>query len=167
MRETVFHRELCEAFRRCGYWMARWPDTPASAMVAASDGRLRFTLPKPADVVGCQPGTGRFVAIEAKLLRARTFRVDPRMARQVAALQELARRNALALLALNFRFASPRLGRVNRAWLVLDLQPWAVAGAAGALDAMPALVATLQAHELRRVTGGWAIAASVGAQEAR
>jgi hypothetical protein len=157
VRETHFHRELADAFRAAGYWMAKWPDQAVSRMEGAigTNGKLRFALPKPCDLLGCQPSTGRLVAIEAKLFRAATFRVDARMARQLATLRDLWERGAAVALALNFRFIATRRGRVNRAFLV-----WAPfdaswrEGARWQLDTGPAAGAWL---ELGRVTGGWRV----------
>jgi hypothetical protein len=100
-----------------------------------------------------RPG-GQFVAIEAKLLRARTFRVDARFVRQAETLRELGTGGAWVALALNFRYAAKRPARrVNRAFLVRDLGALAVTeGAAWTLDWAANL-----GVELFRITGGWTL----------
>lgn len=161
MKETVFHAELARAFRAVGYWIAKWPDQAVSRMMQAGDGKMRFTLPKPCDLIGCEPGTGRLIAIEAKLLRARIFHVDDRMARQLETLRTLAGLGARVALALNFRFTAKRPpARINRAFLVgyqdtgeLADPGWR-AGEAwdfGVIRPGPAR----SALELTRVPGGW------------
>ena len=90
MKETVFHAELTVALRANHYWLIKWPDLPVSAMRIRGDGQLRFALPKPCDLIGADP-EGRLVAIECKLLRARSWRVDARTARQVATLRDVIR----------------------------------------------------------------------------
>ncbi len=151
VKETVFHAELAAAFRTAGYWVAKWPDQAVSRMVQARDGGMRFVLPKPCDLIGCEPGTGRLVAIEAKLLRARTFRVDDRMARQLETLRTLAALGACVALALNFRFTSKRpAARVNRAFLVGALEPPAwTAGARWTLEAVAAIATECPAGDGR------------------
>jgi hypothetical protein len=154
MKETVLHAELAAAFRAAGCWVQKWPDQAVSRMIAARDGGLRFTLPKPCDLVGCWPN-GRLLAVEAKLSRARTFRVDARMIRQVATLRDLDAHGAWTAVALNFRYASrrPVIARVNRCVLVIlaaSLEALTVAGVGWTADAVAAL-----GVELPRVTGGW------------
>lgn len=159
MTEKVFHAELAACYRAHGWWAAKWPDAPVSrSMAAGADGKLRFTVPKPFDLVLCAPD-GHFGAIECKLVRARTFRVDPRTTRQVETLRELAGREAYAALALNFRFTQKRPpARVNRAFLLtgrgLDAAQWAP-GMRLRLDELQEL-----ALELERIPGGWTFPAT-------
>jgi hypothetical protein len=152
MRETVLQAELARAFRAAACWMAKWPDLPAKE-IARHDtgGAIRFAVPKPYDLVGCRPPHGQLVAIEAKLWRARTVRLDDRVVRQVETLREIVRCGGWAALALNFRFESKRPPeRVNRAFLLTRLDLALEAGAVFTLADAEVL-----AVELPRVTGGW------------
>ncbi len=158
MTEKVLHAELSAAFRRLGCWMMKWPDSLVSHMQAAGDGKMRFALPKPCDLIGVAPG-GRFLAVEAKLSRSAIFHVDARLVRQLETLRALAERGAFAALALNFRFTRKRPPcRVNRTLLFLGVSGdcWRE-GVRFILDAtmFPTYV------ELSRIAGGWEIPASV------
>ena len=147
MHEVTFHKELAEMFRAQGAWIAKWPDSPVSAMRVGQTGRLRFALPKPFDLVGFL-SDGRGLAVECKLVQGPTFRVNDRAAVQLATLRDIQKRNGYAALALNFRFARKRTGRVNRAFLVTELEAslWAE-GTTWALG--------VPWPELIRISGGW------------
>lgn len=160
----MFQAELGAAFRAAGWWMIKWPDVPVRRMMRAEDPKLRFTPPKACDLVGCEPGAGRLVAIECKLLRARTFRVDARMVRQLETLRTLGALGARVALALNFRFLAqrPTRARVNRAFLVgfedpaaLETPGWREGGTWDFGVLRPGPVHGVL--ELRRIPGGWAL----------
>lgn len=169
MKETVLHAELSAAFRHLGCWMAKWPDSLVSHMQAAGDGKMRFALPKPCDLIGAAPG-GRFLAIEAKLSRSPIFHVDARLVRQLETLRALQSRGAFAAVALNFRFTRKRPPlRVNRTLLFLGLtgEAW-TEGRTFVLDLAPPGMpiprppAPMPIYvELPRIPGGWEIPAFI------
>lgn len=159
MRETIFQHELAETLRSCGWWIAKWPDQAVSRMEAAHDGKMRFALPKPFDLVGCSI-TGRFVAVECKLVRGPRWRIDERAHRQIQTLKEITERGGMGVLALNFRFARrrPRV-RVNRAFLygfkdtaeIIGAGYWQVGSTIGLPEVGDVGI------ELQRITGGWRV----------
>lgn len=154
MTEKVFHAELAQAFRAAGWWTAKWPDAAVSRMEAAKDGKLRFALPRPFDLVLCSPG-GRFGAIECKLVRGPKLAGDARLARQVGTLAAIAGRGGFAALALNFRFVRRRPPRrVNRAFLL---------GAPDCSGDLSLDRIALVGRELERIKGGWRVPRDVGA----
>jgi hypothetical protein len=167
MNEKVLHGELSAAFRRLDCWMAKWPDVTVSHMQVAGDGKMRFALPKPCDLIGVAPG-GRFLAVEAKLSRSPIFHVDTRLVRQLETLRALQTRGAFAAVALNFRFTRKRPPlRVNRTLLFVGLsgEAW-TEGRTFVLDlAAPFQVVTRPPApmpiylELPRIAGGWEIPA--------
>lgn len=153
MKETLFHAELLAAFRAAGWWGMKWPDQVVSRMQVARDGKMRFALPKPFDLVLCSP-EGRFGAIEAKLCRGPILTVDQRLVDQVGTLLGLFKCGAYAVLAVNFRFSRKRIGRVNRAFLVggLNEPGWGI----GEKWHLPlGDGGTTSWLELKRTTGGW------------
>jgi hypothetical protein len=161
MREVLVHQELAAAFRAAGHWVAKWPDQAAyrgghGGAAHGQDGKVRFSVPKPCDLVGCLAPTGRFVAVEAKLIQTRMFRTDARLVRQVGTLRDLAARGAWVAFALNFRYQArrPTPARVNRLFL---LDP-----ALDALGQERARWAVEDAEvlgvELTRIPGGWSLA---------
>lgn len=160
MRESLFHAELAVAFRAADCWMAKWPDLPARELARHdTGGAIRFTVPKPCDLVGCRPPQGQLVAIEAKLWRSRTVRLDDRLIRQVETLRAIARCGGWAALAVNFRFESKRPpARVNRAFLLTRLD-----GTLAAQDRFTLTDAEVLAVELPRVRGGWQLPPSLWA----
>ena len=165
MNEKVFQREVLDALRRLGAWAAKWPDQAVSHMKVGGDGKFRFALPKPCDLIGAAPD-GRFVAIEAKLARTPIFHVDARLMRQLETLRDLQQRGAFAAVALNFRFVRQRPPlRVNRALLFLDLtgEAWAE-GRTFVLSLKPPFMLEPNPSaprpisvELQRISGGWKI----------
>ncbi|MBI3937110.1 MAG: hypothetical protein HY323_09045 [Betaproteobacteria bacterium] len=165
MKETLFHAELSAAFRHLDCWMAKWPDVTVSHMQVARDGKMRFALPKPCDLIGMAPG-GRFLAVEAKLARSPIFHVDARLIRQLDTLRAFQERGAFAALALNFRFVRKRPPlRVNRTLLFLGLtgEAWTegrafVLGLTVPFLPEPKPAAPMPRYvELRRIAGGWEI----------
>lgn len=116
VKETQLHRELLDYYRRQGRWARKWPDSPVSRMEEAGGGKLRFSLPKPFDLVLCDTN-GRFGAVECKLARSPIFHFDERARRQIRTLLDLPLAAYIAL-AVNFRFTRARSGRVNRAFLL-------------------------------------------------
>jgi hypothetical protein len=166
MNEKTLHAELAASFRQLGCWMAKWPDVTVSHMQVAGDGKMRFALPKPCDLIGAAPGGGRFLAVEAKLARSPIFHVDAQLVRQLETLRALQERGAFAALALNFRFVRKRPPlRVNRAlcFLGLDGEAWGE-GRAFVLSLVPpyTLTPTPPAPmpiyaELGRISGGWTL----------
>lgn len=169
MNEKLLHSELSVSFRQLGCWMAKWPDVTVSRMQMARDGKMRFALPKPCDLVGAAPG-GRFLAVEAKLARSPIFHVDARLGRQLETLRALQARGAFAALALNFRFVRRRPPlRVNRTLLFLGLsgEAWAegqtfVLGLTPPFRLEPHPAAPMPLYlELPRIAGGWELPAFV------
>src|SRR3990167_9290845 len=169
MKETLLHAELSAAFRRLDCWMAKWPDVTVSHMQVAGDGKMRFALPKPCDLIGVAPG-GRFLAVEAKLSRSPIFHVDARLVRQLETLRALQARGAFAALALNFRFTRKRPPlRMNRTLLFLGLsgEAWregqqVVLDLAAPLQAVTQPPAPMPTYcELPRIAGGWDIPAFI------
>lgn len=151
MTEKVFQAELATTFRAAGYWAMKWPDQAVSRMQVGKNGKLRFALPKPFDLILCSP-EGRFVAIECKLVRGPKLAVDERLDRQVETLAQISERGGFTWLALNFRFVRHRQPqRVNRA-VLFPIR------AAGLFDGPTLLldnVAKVGGMELIRTTGGW------------
>jgi len=164
VREVTFQQELAEMFRAAECWIYKVPDQVISRMQAAQDGKMRFALPKPCDLIGCSR-RGQFVAVEAKLVRSRVFRLDPRAVRQLQTLQQLQNEyGAFTALAVNFRFTSKRPpARVNRAFLILDLfQPSLQLGHAFTIPVEPSPVLPGPGWlECGRLKGGWALPAQV------
>lgn len=153
--EKLFQRELADAFRTNGWWVWKIPDQPISRMETAGDGKLRFSTPKPCDLVLCSP-TGAFSAIECKLLHTSRGKIDARWMRQCDTLRGIATRpNSYCAFALNFRYRGERKGVCNRAFLLR------VRGAGDALaEWRESLVIDLpwvipRAQELTRKAGGW------------
>lgn len=164
MTEKVFQAELAACFRAAGWWVAKWPDAAVSRMMAAKDGKLRFSLPKPCDLILCSP-TGQFGAIECKLVKRPHFTMDERTVRQVETLAALPAL-AFTALALNFRYRRVRpKQQVNRAFLLdggffkrpagRDL----AVGETLRLDELTALVPPPGCRELARISGGWTLGA--------
>lgn len=169
MNEKVLHAELSASFRQLGCWMYKIPDATVSRMQMAQDGKMRFALPKPFDLVGADP-SGRFLAVEAKLARSPIFHVDARLVRQLETLRALQLRGAFAALALNFRFVRKRPPlRVNRALLFLGLsgEAWTegrtfVLDLAAPFRVTPRPAAPMPIYlELLRIAGGWEVPAVV------
>ena len=170
MNEKIFQRELLDGFRRLGAWAAKWPDQAVSHMKVGGDGKLRFALPKPCDLIGATPEGGRFMGIECKLARTPIFHVDARLVRQLETLRDLQARGAFAALALNFRFVRKRPPlRVNRALLLMGLSGEAWQEGRAFVLALPPLIgldpkppAPMPLYvELSRISGGWEIPAFV------
>lgn len=162
MREVTFQKELADAFRAAGWWAYKMPDTPAGRMAPGGDGKTRFVLPKPFDLLLYSP-TGQGGAVECKLARGPIWKVDERATRQIATLVELASRRVYVALAVNFRYDRKRpWKRVNRAFLIHDL---AAVIRRGRLDLgdlfavikLGCIIADGGWTELPRVTGGWRI----------
>ena len=155
MRETQLHRELLVAFRAAGCFLAKWPDQLVhrgkGPMEMDGTGKMRFILPKPADLIGCSPA-GRFMLLEAKLARAPLFRVDARLVRQIEMLRQIQTLGGFAALVINWRYQRKRPpARVNRAvWFADFVSGWAEGER---WSVPPAPVDT----ELRRIAGGWAL----------
>ena|SRR3990167_3805590 len=169
MHEVTLQRELAEALRASGCWVMKWPDQVVSGMQAAHDGKFRFALPKPCDLIGVAPG-GRFLAIEAKLARSPIFHVDARLVRQLETLRALQARGAFAAVALNFRFTRKRPPlRMNRTLLFLGLsgEAWRegqqfVLDLAAPFQAVTQPPAPMPIYcELPRIAGGWDIPAFI------
>lgn len=169
MKETALHRELLDAFRREGAWMAKWPDSLVHRGKGPMDidptGKMRFALPKPCDLVGAGPN-GRFLAVEAKLVRTPIFRIDARVRRQLETLRALQKHAAFAGLIVNFRFQRQRPPvRVNRAlcFLGLDGEAWGegrtfVLSLMAPFSVTPAPTAPMPIYvELHRIGGGWTL----------
>lgn len=156
MKETLFHAELLAAFRAEGWFAMKWPDQVVSRMQVARDGKMRFALPKPFDLVLCSP-SGRFTAIEAKLCRSPILTVDKRLAEQLTTLRALGKLGAAAMLAVNFRFTQKRTGKVNRAFLVTELNVpgWQAIGEKWHLPIIPSPSELWGWRELTRQPGGW------------
>lgn len=159
MTEKTFHRELAGCLRKLGWMIFKWPDQAVSAMRVSGDGKLRFATPKPCDLMGCDE-SGRFVAVECKLIRSRLWRVDERTARQAETLIGAASRGGRAYIGINWRYESKRPPeRVNRAFLIRVLpgmDDLAANWSVGKLWCPAAAAASPESHELRRVAGGWA-----------
>src|SRR3990167_7564555 len=92
MRESDFRNELSSALRLCGWWAAPWPDFPVKELSKrhGMDGKIRFGLPKPFDLVLCSP-VGIFGAIECKLNHTEHWKLDDRAMRQLDTLRGIAR----------------------------------------------------------------------------
>lgn len=154
MRETAFQRELAETFRRAGWWVRKWPDMPAGQMDSAPGGKLRFNLPRPFDLVMRSP-YGGFGAIECKMARGPSLKVDERFHRQIKELATLAVGASQIYLAVNFRYTRKRTGKTNRAFL-LRIGPRNVLPLPGLGDQITTTVCCLVDWvELKRITGGW------------
>jgi hypothetical protein len=163
MKETHLHAELLATLRGIGAWATKIPDTPVyrpGAMGVGEDGGMRFSLPKPFDLVGCLPG-GRFLAIECKLVKAQTLRVDARLVRQFETLRGVARRGGFAALCVNFRVESARAGKINRAFLSQAIYPDAPFPVEGSSYSLATLAAAEWTVELTRRAGGWTLPAGV------
>lgn len=170
MKETALHRELLEAFRREGAWMSKWPDSIVhrgkGPMKMDATGKMRFALPKPCDLVGAGPN-GRFLAVEAKLVRTPILHMDARLIAQLATLQALQKHAAFAALIVNFRFQRKRPPvRVNRLLCFfegLDGEAWAagrsfVLSLAPPFSVTPSPPAPMPVYvDLPRIGGGWAL----------
>ena len=155
--EELFQTEISAAFRTSGYWVAKWPDLPVSIQRTGShgsDGKIRFTLPRPYDLQLCSP-VGIFGAIECKLNQTEHWKLDDRAMRQLDTLRGIASRPpALAAFAVNIRYRGPRKGICNRAFLLR------VEAADAMVDWRTSLVIDLEwmiayGAEIPRITGGW------------
>lgn len=159
MKETALHRELLVSFRAAGCFMAKWPDQLVyrgkGPMEMDGTGKMRFILPKPADLIGCSPG-GRFLLVEAKLARAPIFHVDARLVRQIEMLRQIQALGGFAALVINWRYQRKRPpARVNRAVYFTE---FSTGWGEGERWSVPVdLIDT----EFRRISGGWMLPASL------
>jgi hypothetical protein len=163
VKETHLHSEILAALRGIGAWATKIPDTPVyrpGAMGVSEDGGMRFSLPKPFDLVGCLPG-GRFLAIECKLVKAQTLRADARLVKQFETLRSVARRDGFAALVVNFRVDSTRAGKINRCFLCPAKYPEATFPIEGSSYSLAAIAEAPWTRELTRRAGGWTLPAGI------
>lgn len=160
MTEKDFHRELKAAMHAAGYWSYKIPDQPVSRMQLTGDGKLRFTVPKPCDLIAVAPD-GRAVLVECKLSKARSFQIDDHIRKQVGILLDVARRGAHVGLSINFRYEAkrPAPAKINRAFVVQRVE--VLAGLVTETSSFTLADAEVLAVELPRLTGGWRLPADL------